>query len=31
MDAWFTVLQAATLVLALGVAYRPLGDFIARV
>lgn len=34
MDAaqiWFAVLQAATLILALGLAYRPLGDYIARI
>ncbi|MET0813388.1 MAG: potassium-transporting ATPase subunit KdpA [Microbacterium sp.] len=34
MDAaqiWFTVLQAATLILALALAYRPLGDYIARI
>ncbi|WP_439591242.1 potassium-transporting ATPase subunit KdpA [Microbacterium sp.] len=31
MDVGFTVLQAATLILALGLAYRPLGDYIARI
>ena len=28
---WFTVLQAATLLLALALTYRPLGDYIARI
>ncbi len=34
MDAatiWFGVLQGATLLLALGLTYRPLGDYIARI
>ncbi|WP_285116401.1 potassium-transporting ATPase subunit KdpA [Leifsonia sp. fls2-241-R2A-40a] len=30
-DAWFAVAQVATLVLLLAVAYRPLGDYMARV
>lgn len=30
-DVWFAVAQVATLVLLLGVAYWPLGDYIARV
>ena len=31
MNAWFIALQAATLILALALAYRPLGDYIARI
>ncbi len=31
MEAWFPILQVATLLLALALAYRPLGDCIARI